>query len=688
MELTNFSFLSAKNQHNASLALKNQAMTRLANGNRLNAPGVDSGALAVSMNLNSKQKVLSGKMTSIQNSISYLKTQEGAINSAMKIIDRISRIKTLALSPTLSDEDKRSYNVEFIGLSDQLNSLKQRSFNNISLFSEVETGAGLFSASTEAFNFSPENGLSGSISRHVVDFEDLRYITEAGDAAKRGFGGIDVAYFPSTESQKQMETITIGGNIAHGDKFWFNIKEQTALLETESDTPFEFIAKAVDESAPDPQEVVRDDFYNQLTADANIMNFLDVEKVGANQLRLTAKMKGDPYVLHNYDSTSSTGSISEVETVPNVPNDAKEHTATINLGGASIYANDTISMVVSGTTISYQASLADQNDHDQWVLGLSPGPSGTDILADGLANKINNTAAVNANVGAVGNRKMNGAGQLVYSSGSVLLYSMKRGTDFTASGENISLAAPTGGAATFSGTETQANRIGGSQKFSIQVGSDDTATGTGYIAKGDVYSVEINEERHADERDDPYTWWTDPKTPERESHSVSAAAGATANQIRTQLVNKINANSSLVTASNGASRELVLTSKLPGEEYSVFVANGTPDSLTKNQDAPNISPFSIESSMNFLSAMLAQNGAEQSRLNIAHENLENHYAFGEQALSRISDTDTAREATQLAKISLKMNLAEQIMSKSARLKDILIPLTNNHFRGAGLSSTL
>jgi flagellin-like hook-associated protein FlgL len=688
MELTNFSFLSAKNQHNASLALKNQAMTRLANGNRLNAPGVDSGALAVSMNLNSKQKVLSGKMTSIQNSISYLKTQEGAINSAMKIIDRISRIKTLALSPTLSDEDKRSYNVEFIGLSDQLNSLKQRSFNNISLFSEVETGAGLFSASTEAFNFSPENGLSGSISRHVVDFEDLRYITEAGDAAKRGFGGIDVAYFPSTESQKQMETITIGGNIAHGDKFWFNIKEQTALLETESDTPFEFIAKAVDESAPDPQEVVRDDFYNQLTADANIMNFLDVEKVGANQLRLTAKMKGDPYVLHNYDSTSSTGSISEVETVPNVPNDAKEHTATINLGGASIYANDTISMVVSGTTISYQASLADQNDHDQWVLGLSPGPSGTDILADGLANKINNTAAVNANVGAVGNRKMNGAGQLVYSSGSVLLYSMKRGTDFTASGENISLAAPTGGAATFSGTETQANRIGGSQKFSIQVGSDDTATGTGYIAKGDVYSVEINEERHADERDDPYTWWTDPKTPERESHSVSAAAGATANQIRTQLVNKINANSSLVTASNGASRELVLTSKLPGEEYSVFVANGTPDSLTKNQDAPNISPFSIESSMNFLSAMLAQNGAEQSRLNMAHENLENHYAFGEQALSRISDTDTAREATQLAKISLKMNLAEQIMSKSARLKDILIPLTTNHFRGAALSSTL
>ena len=92
--------------------------------------------------------------------------------------------------------------------------------------------------------------------------------------------------------------------------------------------------------------------------------------------------------------------------------------------------------------------------------------------------------------------------------------------------------------------------------------------------------------------------------------------------------------------------------------------------------------------MNFLSEMLSQNGAEQSRLNIARENLQSHYSSGEQALSRISDADMAKEATTLAKISLKMNLAEQIMSKSSRLKDVLIPLTTNHHRGAMLSATL
>jgi flagellin-like hook-associated protein FlgL len=61
---------------------------------------------------------------------------------------------------------------------------------------------------------------------------------------------------------------------------------------------------------------------------------------------------------------------------------------------------------------------------------------------------------------------------------------------------------------------------------------------------------------------------------------------------------------------------------------------------------------------------------------------------GEQASSRISDADMAKEATSLAKSSLKMNLAEQVMSKSARLKDILIPLTTDHHRGSMLDSMI
>ena len=92
--------------------------------------------------------------------------------------------------------------------------------------------------------------------------------------------------------------------------------------------------------------------------------------------------------------------------------------------------------------------------------------------------------------------------------------------------------------------------------------------------------------------------------------------------------------------------------------------------------------------MNFPTEMLSQNGAEQSRLNMAHENLENHYIFNEQSNSRISDADTAKEATRLAESSLKMNLATQVMSSASRITDLLTPLTTEHFRSHVLSSTL
>jgi len=680
MELTNFSFLTAKNQHSTSLALKNQSMARLANGNRLNAPGVDSGALAVSMNLNSKQKVLSGKMTNIQNTISYLKTQEGAINSAMKIIARIAQVKTLALSPTLSDEDKRSYNAEFIELSDQLNSLKQRSFNKISLFSEVETGGGLFTASTESSNFSTENGLSASISRHVVDFEDLRYITEAGDAAKRGFGGIDVAYFPATESQKQVETITIGGNVAHGDEFRFSVKELSALLETESDTEYYHLANSDNE---DP-EFVRDSLFDKLTGDANAMKFLDVKKVNNDSFTITAKMKGDPYEIHSFGSTGSTGAMEQSTNVNGTLNDAQEDTMQINLGSASLFSGDVVSLTIEGEAISYTATLADQaND------AATTNPTWAEShLADQIANEINGNTAIKSKVRAVANHKMIG-GTLQPSPGSILIHSKTRGTPFTSSGQTLTLSSVNNASASISLLTTSPNAVGVEKEVSVKIGPDDNSPGGGDIAIGDVYRIRITE-RHPDDIASRYNFFYDGS----QDYSMTVtSANTTHDDIRNTLINEINNRTAnelnrCFKAVAGASGELIISERNAGDTFAVDLFVQTRDSLSRSQDVPNVSPFSIESSMNFLSAMLAQNGAEQSRLNLAHGNLQNHYAFGEQALSRISDSDTAREATRLARSSLKMNMTEQVMSKSARLKDILIPLTTDHHRGAVLSSTL
>ena len=85
---------------------------------------------------------------------------------------------------------------------------------------------------------------------------------------------------------------------------------------------------------------------------------------------------------------------------------------------------------------------------------------------------------------------------------------------------------------------------------------------------------------------------------------------------------------------------------------------------------------------------LASVGAEMSRIDKMLEDLERKAITDELTISRIEDADIAQEATNLATASIKTQMSAQVMSKSTRLKDILIPLTTEHHRGSVLSSKL
>ena len=78
-------------------------------------------------------------------------------------------------------------------------------------------------------------------------------------------------------------------------------------------------------------------------------------------------------------------------------------------------------------------------------------------------------------------------------------------------------------------------------------------------------------------------------------------------------------------------------------------------------------------------------GSEYKRVDYEISALEQQVMEGKLALSRIKDADMARETTELARNSLRSELATQILSNTARLKDILIPLTTDHFRGEAMS---
>ena len=97
---------------------------------------------------------------------------------------------------------------------------------------------------------------------------------------------------------------------------------------------------------------------------------------------------------------------------------------------------------------------------------------------------------------------------------------------------------------------------------------------------------------------------------------------------------------------------------------------------------------SLKTEMDNLTSSMAQVASSQRRYESEINQMEETNMLNESALGRISDTDYAKESTKLAKDSIRMGLATQVMSNTTRLTDVLIPLTTNHFRGAGLSSTL
>ena len=113
-----------------------ESIKRLASGKKLTSPVQDPGNLAVSMKLSASINRLSGAMNNAQNGISFLEVQDGMLETAGKIIDRMSELKGLATQdPMKSAMDRYSYNNEFKDLQVQLYAITNENFNGVSLFS-------------------------------------------------------------------------------------------------------------------------------------------------------------------------------------------------------------------------------------------------------------------------------------------------------------------------------------------------------------------------------------------------------------------------------------------------------------------------------------------------------------------------------------------------------------------------
>ena len=111
-----------------------KSLTRLSSGNRINNPADDAGGLAVAYKLNAKGNRTSAILQNTQNAISYLQVQDGNLQTAGKIVDRMSELKVMSLDITKNSQDVENYSKEFIELQSQLNQVSREKFNGISLF--------------------------------------------------------------------------------------------------------------------------------------------------------------------------------------------------------------------------------------------------------------------------------------------------------------------------------------------------------------------------------------------------------------------------------------------------------------------------------------------------------------------------------------------------------------------------
>ncbi|MBC2605772.1 flagellin [Pelagicoccus albus] len=131
---TNSAAISASNNLASSNAMLQRSLNRLSSGSKITQPSDDAGGLAVSMKLSATIARTAAVNTNLQNAQSFLQTQDGALQTVTKVLDRMSELKVLSEDVTKNSTDKSNYNTEFEQLQKQLSALTNEEFNGVSLF--------------------------------------------------------------------------------------------------------------------------------------------------------------------------------------------------------------------------------------------------------------------------------------------------------------------------------------------------------------------------------------------------------------------------------------------------------------------------------------------------------------------------------------------------------------------------
>lgn len=171
---TNFAAsFAARNLEKNHDALTN-SLNKLSSGHRINRPTDDAGGMSVQLKM--KAAINRGRATknNIQNAISLLQTQDGVLQTAVSLVDRIAELKAMTNDPTKNAEDLQNYNEEYQELRQQLVTLQSEKFNNVSMFANLNTSTMTDPANEGVFRvYTTEQGDSASSSSVLISGVNL-----------------------------------------------------------------------------------------------------------------------------------------------------------------------------------------------------------------------------------------------------------------------------------------------------------------------------------------------------------------------------------------------------------------------------------------------------------------------------------------------------------------------------------
>jgi len=148
---SNISASIAANNLAYSSAQLQKSLNRLSSGSKIVNPSDDAGGLAVSEKLTATVNREGDLMNNISDATSFTQTQDGALQVAASILNRVSELKTLAADPTKNGSDLANYDSEFTQLQSELGTLGNQTFNGVALFAS-STGQSISVATTDTLS--------------------------------------------------------------------------------------------------------------------------------------------------------------------------------------------------------------------------------------------------------------------------------------------------------------------------------------------------------------------------------------------------------------------------------------------------------------------------------------------------------------------------------------------------------